>query len=300
MRTHLLLSTAVVALLGASSAFADSNTVYLNQPDSSQDATITQSGSGNNVGSGGNYFLQQNGSGTGDNQLTITQTGNNNWVSRDGAGFQSGTTNTANISQAGFNSDVELQQNGTNNGKPNVGWTNSPNYDTIVQDSSSNGSKAGVYQTGNNNAFDIVQGGNSNNTSVTQNGTGGLAFTRQAVGNWAQDVTGRWYPVNGSNNNIAINQTSASINYAVAVQGNGDGNGLAITQSGDWLGANIWQIGSGNYASSVQSGNNNVIGLADTNSSVDTPFVQQGNSNKLINSQTGSYSRRQRFAGRIR
>jgi hypothetical protein len=124
MKTHLLLSTAVVALLGASSAFAGSNTVYLNQIDSSQNASITQSGSSNTVGYSWRNFVQQNGGLSGHNALVINQSGNNNWVARDAQGYQSGTSNTANISQAGYGSDVELQQSGTENGNGYIAYNN--------------------------------------------------------------------------------------------------------------------------------------------------------------------------------
>jgi hypothetical protein len=255
MKTHLLLSTAVVALLGASSAFAGSNTVYLNQLDSSQNASITQSGSSNTVGYSWRNFVQQNGGLSGHNALVINQSGNNNWVARDAQGYQSGTSNTANISQAGYGSDVELQQSGTENGNGYIAYNNGGAYNSVFQDASSNSSKASVVQSGYRNGFDIVQGGYGNNTSLTQNNNGGVAYIRQGTaGSYYDQSSNRGTPTGGNNNAITVNQTTDYANYVVAIQGNGDSNTATLTQQGDGLRVNSWQQGSSNAVSSTQVG----------------------------------------------
>jgi hypothetical protein len=255
MRTHLLLSTAVVALLGASAAFAGGNKVYLDQYDTVQTATITQTGSNNNVGSGGNHFRQQNGGLSGYNDLTITQSGNYNWVSRYAPGYQSGTANTANISQAGYDSDVELQQAGTQNGMQNISTNNGGNFNTIVQDGSASSSFVGVYQNGSRNGFDVVQGGAGNSASLTQSGTGGAVFARQATASSFYDPSsGHWTPVGGSSNTMTITQQTNSENDVVAVQGGGNNNSMTIGQYGDQLFARAWQEGYNNTINATQSG----------------------------------------------
>jgi hypothetical protein len=299
MKKILLVSASALSLAAASSAFADSNKVYLDQTGVDETATVTQSNNGNTVGTALDPFAQGNGvhAGSSGNSLTITQTGNDNSVSKDSPGFQQGAGNTANISQAGYQSDVELQQTGTGNGTPAAGWgwTNDPSvYNGISQDYSASGSKITLTQNGSYNVFDLGQGGADNKTFVTQDGDSvGFAFVRQAVAVLTPpiDDSGLIFPMYGSDNTASVSQTGGPANYAVAVQGAGNGNNLTINQNGDYLGANIWQIGNGNYAASYQTGNHNVIGVSSTILVVpatDTPFVQTGSHNGLAAFQGGS------------
>lgn len=294
MRTHLLLSTAAFALIGASSAFAGSNTVYLDQYDNSQYAQIIQGGDHNHVGSAGNSFYQQNYGGSGYNALTINQSGSNNWVSRYSAGFQRGTQNNALINQTGNGNDIELQQTGYQNGYGYVLGNNGGAYNSIQQDGSANSSFVSVSQDGTRNGFDILQGGGSNQTRLTQTGIGGVAYIRQ--GTAAHDQSTGHDIYGGSNSQITVNQASASVgNAVVAMQGTGDGNNMNITQSGDQLYANAWQSGGGNTLTSLQSGvgstlfsaqsgyGNNIQSTQGYYSSA--TLSQNGNNNTIVGSQ---------------
>jgi hypothetical protein len=118
MQRLLLTTVSVVALgLGATVAQAGGSSSYDSQEGNNQTATITQSGgSYDSVGLSGNPFDQNNGSGSGGNTITITQTGSYNSFGKNYPAYQSGTNNNADITQNGYNSDVELQQTGTGNG----------------------------------------------------------------------------------------------------------------------------------------------------------------------------------------
>ncbi|MFT3938987.1 curlin [Rhodopseudomonas sp.] len=297
MKRNLFFVTASVLALSATAAMADSNTVVLNQADTSHHATIEQFNSGNNVGSysGWSGFDQNNNGGlVGGNQLTVTQAGYNNSVGRDAKGYQYGAGNSAVISQAGNGSDVELQQKGENNGSVPAGWdwTNDPGiFNKITQDSTSTGSKVSVVQDGSNNVFSIKQGNTSNSTSVTQTGAWGLAYVRQGIGVAEQDkATANWLPTGGNSNVATISQASSGVNYAVAVQGGGNSNSLSIGQTGALHGANAWQIGSTNTFSSIQTGTGNTAGLSGGIYGADDPIKQIGNSNSYVSTQSGSYN----------
>ncbi|WP_155947831.1 curlin [Rhizobium sp. 2MFCol3.1] len=293
MRTNLLLSTAVVALLGATSAFAGSNTVYFTQTDSGQNAQINQTGGFNTIGYSWRPFIQQNGGLSGQNALTINQSGSNNWVARDAQGYQSGTQNNAAINQSGNGNDIELQQSGTQNGYGYVAYNNGGAYNSIVQDGTATSSKVSVVQNGYRNGFDVLQGGLNNNTSLNQSGNGGVAYVRQ--GTWGGDQsTGRVIGP-GSNNSIAINQTTGTASGVIALQGSGDGNSMNIGQSGDQLYVNAYQQGFANQISStqagvfsnasiVQVGNNNNVQSYQGNYALAT-LTQTGNGNQIYGTQ---------------
>ncbi|OPF91640.1 curlin [Rhodopseudomonas palustris] len=295
MKRNLFFVTASVLVLSSSAAFAaDSNTVYLNQTGNDQQANITQSGNGNSVGAfnGNSGFLQENGTLSGANLLTVKQSGNSNSVGRDIQGKQSGAGNSAAIFQEGTGSDVELQQTGTSNGAVPSGWnwTNDPGvFNKITQDSSSNGSKVSVIQDGKNNVFSIKQGNTGNSTSVNQIGEWGMAYVRQGIGAAETDAsTGNALPTGGNYNVASITQNSAGLNYAVAVQGGGNSNSLSISQSGNLQGANAWQNGNANVFSSIQTNVGNVVGLTGGIYGTDSPITQTGDNNTYINTQTGS------------
>lgn len=296
MKKLLLCSASVLGLAFATSAWADSATVYLNQSGDGQTAKIDQSGNSNTVGAYGG-FSQQNGGLGGGNALSITQSGTGNSVARDTYGFQSGAGNSATITQSGQYSDVELQQTGTGNGVPSdpnpAGhWANSSSFDTIVQDASSNGSKTSVAQNGNNNYFDIIQGNTGNSLILSQSGGGygAEAYIRQGTQGWTADLPQVvWVAPGGNNNYLNVQQATANNTwtYVVAGQSGGDGNSLTINQGGDFLAADVIQNGSSNSASVSQYGDRQIIGLR-ADLSYDTPFTQTGSGNSLTASQDGS------------
>lgn len=292
MKKLLLCSASVLGLAFATSAWADSATVYLNQTGDAQSATIDQSGNGNTVGSSGASFTQENGydGSAGGNVVTIGQTGQSNSVS----GYQSGEGNNAVLTQSGAYSGIVLQQYGAGNGvfSPSLGgWTNSNSYGSIVQDSSSYYSNTTVTQNGTNNVFDIGQGNNNNTITLAQSseGYGSAAYIRQGTQYNTWDQNGVYFPGGGAYNTINVQQSTAgySYNYVVAGQGGGNWNNLTITQNGDWLAADVIQAGNNNTAIVSQSGDTQIVGMP-ADGSIDTPFLQNGNGNNFAANQYGS------------
>ncbi|MFT0879442.1 curlin [Rhodopseudomonas sp. G2_2311] len=289
-RSIFLISVSALALQ-AVSASADSNVVYLDQSGTSQDATITQSHSGfNQVGTAANPFSQSDGSGSGHNSLTVTQSGDHNRFAVNLPGFQSGKANSAEVSQAGKNSSVDLQQTGTKNGVAFLPWTNGPITDGIRQDGTANGSAVTLQQNGKNNVFDIAQGGAGNRTNVSQSGNNGMVYVRQDTS--LPDTTLRNpkpYKSNaGNNSTIDVNQTTTSgWTYAAVAQGGGDGNHVTIGQNGSLLNAGVNQSGSGNVFYSSQTDNGNAAGQR-TLLGPDTPIKQIGDNNSYSNFQSGT------------
>jgi hypothetical protein len=286
MRKLLLTSTSIVAVAFASQAFAGGSSSYTSQGGTGQVANIDQSGGNyDRVGSASSPFVQDNyGGAVGQNNLIVLQAGSYNALGYNYQGYQLGDQNTAEITQQGNSSAVDLRQVGSQNGRVgSVNWSNSSSADVIVQDSSSYASLVDLTQSGANNMFDIGQGGSYNRTTVNQSGDRtNQAYVRQNLA------------YGGNYNSIDITQVTQSqstptfdVNYAVAVQGGGDGNGISISQNGNSLGANVMQSGSSNVFASVQTGVNNMIGLT-TGFGADTPLMQTGNSNRVDNLQGGA------------
>jgi hypothetical protein len=286
MKKLLLTSTSILAVAFASQAFAGGSSSYTSQGGTGQVADINQSGGNyDRVGSAGSPFVQDNYGGVvGQNNLIVIQSGSYNALGYNYQGYQLGDQNTAEVTQQGTSSAVDLRQLGTQNGRVgSVGWNNSSSSDVIVQDSSSYGSLVDLTQSGANNMFDLGQGGSYNRTTVNQSGDRtNQAYVRQNLaygGNYSSiDIT-------------QVTQSQATptfdVNYAVAVQGGGDGNAISISQNGNSLGANVMQSGSSNIVASVQTGVNNMIGVT-SGFGADTPFTQSGNANRVDNLQGGA------------
>ncbi len=294
----LLLTTVSAIALGvcATAAMASSSTTYDTQEGTGQIANIDQSGGNNDtVGTAGTPFDQNNGaSGTGDNVISIVQTGSYNSFGVSAASFQSGTTNGAIINQAGYDSSVVLQQTGTNNGSATLGyggadeqWSNSTYGGIIVQDNTSNASTVVLTQNGSDSIFDIAQGGANNLINATQIGTDQL-YVRQ--GTYLAALAG-FDSSYETNSTIAVYQngggTNLSTNYASLAQGGGDSNQISVTQIGFALGADVNQNGSNNLFSSYQAGSGNMVGLT-AGFGADTPITQSGTGNQYYNVQLGT------------
>ena len=304
MQRLLLTTVSVIALgLGATAAMAGGSSSYDSQEGTNQTANIDQSaGTNDSVGTVGNPFDQNNGGGSGGNTITITQTGSYNSFGKTANSFQSGTGNRANIVQNGYNSDVELQQTGTNNGPNDIlnthgYWSNDNDGGLIAQDSTANNSKVSVVQNGSNNAFNIGQGGYGNTTTATQVGDN-LLWIRQGTN--SPDV---WYSplaLSSSENNSTITVSQSGgyvdadhnyVNYAALSQGGGNANQMTVTQVGNANSVDFNQNGSNNVFTSSQSGFGNFVGgesgwpLAES-----APFSQSGSGNQYINNQVGNYA----------
>jgi hypothetical protein len=302
MNKLLLTSTSILAVAFASQAFAGSSSTFLLQTGNGQQATITQSGNNNSVGTSTDKpFLQQNGdtpsalAGSGGNIITINQTGNGNHVigfdgyihpaPALGVAGQSGTGNVATIQQDGSNGDVQLQQNGQYNG------TTSGYVGSINQASSTNGNHAIVQEAGDHNDFAISQSGSSG----TQNH------------NYATLIQGS-YVTPGSYNLARINQAGGPntghilsssqdghLNNLDSTQ-TGTGNGNSLTSSQTNLTA-VWspnsitnlQIGSGETANLTQNGYS--LTITNNQSGTGDSFVvasQNNSNNSIVNIQSGT------------
>ena len=291
MHKVLFSTVSVIALGFASAAFASGSTSYDTQEGTGQTATIDQTGGTNDVvGTSGTPFDQNNGSGTGGNGISITQTGSYNSFGVSAASFQSGTTNAATIDQNGYNSGVVLQQTGTNNGSTAYNnWTNSGSGGIIVQDNTSDTSSIVLTQNGSDSIFDIGQGGYNNLVNATQIGTDQL-YVRQGTSMAAYGGFGSSYETNST---VTVYQsgggTGYSTNYASLAQGGGDSNQISVTQIGFALGADVNQNGSNNLFSSYQAGSGNMVGLPAA-FVADTPITQTGTGNQYYNVQLGTNS----------
>jgi hypothetical protein len=315
MKKLLLTSTSILAVSFASQAFAGSSSTFLLQTGNGQQATITQSGDNNSVGtSDAKPFLQQNGdtpsalAGSGSNIITINQTGSGNHVigfdgyihpaPALGVAGQSGTGNVSTIQQDGLNGDVQLQQNGQYNGTT-AGYGGS-----INQASSTNGNHAIVQEAGDHNDF-----------AITQSGSSGLQNH-----NYATLVQGS-YVTPGSYNLARINQVGGpNTGHIVSSTQSGHANNLDSTQTGtgntnklissqtnltaNWSANSITnlQVGSGETADLTQNGfaltiTNNQSGTGDSfvvasqnNSNNTIANVQSGTSNAaIVTNQGGTF-----------
>lgn len=297
MKRNLFFVTASVLALSATAAMAGDNEAFVSQSGTSQDAAVTQSNSGNKVGTFNNNsgFIQEDGAApsTGNNQLSIVQDGSGNWVGKNKQGKQSGSDNNADIIQHGTNSTVELSQTGQSNGILNPGWTNATTGNRILQDATATSSTVDLTQTGKNNAIDIAQGGSGNRTTASQIGTNQL-YVRQSTAETDTNTPAVYGAFAGTNGAIDVNQTStAENNYAAVAQGGGNGNRIKITQDGATLAAGVNQNGNRNYFSSTQTGTGNLVGIRGgfySPAGADDPIKQTGDYNTYINTQGGSDS----------
>lgn len=306
MKKLLLTSTSILAVAFASQAFAGGSSSYTSQTGNNQQATITQSATGNNnqVGTLANPFLQQNGvgavtGGTGGNVISITQTGSDNHVVGEvgylhpaapaGAAGQSGTNNHATIQQNGVNGDVVLQQNGHNNGTT-AGYGGS-----IIQSATTGGDHVYVRETGDNNDFNIKQSntGSSQHNRVTliqgfydsspaSIGSNNLAIISQTGGpSTGHSLNSKQY---GAYNRLNSIQTGTGLtNSFTSSQTNSGGtsatpNSITNNQTGSGDAATVNQDGNLLVVTNAQSGTLNTLNV----------IAQTGTMNNIANTQSGS------------
>jgi hypothetical protein len=150
MKKLLLASTSAFVVALATPALAGgSSTVYQSQTGNNQQSTIDQTGAtSGSVGTEALPFVQQNGSGWGSNVISITQTGDSNAFGVSAQSWQSGGSNSANVTQNGTDGDILLQQSGNSNGSSS---------NTIFQGAGAVGNKVTLQQTGDSNQFWISQ-----------------------------------------------------------------------------------------------------------------------------------------------
>ena len=270
MKKHLLsLSMGVAACAIAGAAFAGNNEAYtsqsgnggavntitLYQNDNGGSDSYSTSGTGgyNKIGTSTDNAVRQIGAG---NQLFISQTGKQNTFGADGS-YQNGNGNSAYAVQAGFDSRVDLRQNGDNNGVSSGSNSRSIGYTNYINQSTDEGlgnNRIGLTQSGSNNEFNLQQiGGYNNSQTVYQNGYANQAAAYQGFG------------TNGSS--ISISQDGGNNNYASMTQigATGDTGTTYTAMNPSRIVVN--QNGSNNAATGTQSGFNNTMTIGQTGSS---------------------------------
>jgi hypothetical protein len=226
----------VMSLLFVGSALATSsgnNSVYIDQSNADNSViSITQTGSGNNVGDRSNMITPSFVIDGNSMMLTIIQDGMNNSI----IGNFIGGDSTANITQTGSGNTFKLNHGnfGTNGGSLNVTKTGDNNFVEMNMGTTANtgnynysltiaGNLNNITSTMNSkyitNTMTIT--GNSNNVTTTQNGANGTA---QTPGHQIQ------LSVIGNSNNISITQNGTTTPNIVTLNVAGNNTSTTIVQ----------------------------------------------------------------------
>ena len=240
----------LAAACAITTAFAQ-NQATLDQSGTSQQATIKQAGQNQAL------VTQNNGTGTGGNNLTSSQTGSYNYLQST----QSGTTNSADYKQNLQGSSYAIStQTGTSNKITSeqasvtrssaaayftqTGTSNEATLSQVDNVDGQGGTVATFKQTGNKNVASIKQGdaktGDANTATITQNGDSNTAKLEQV----------------GVLNNATFSQVGNSnvikgLSGDVALQ-SGTSNSLMISQTSNFNTASVGQTGAGNMGTITQ------------------------------------------------
>ena len=203
----------VVSLLCVSAWAVDSgnNSVYIDQSNADNSViSITQTGSGNNVGDRSNLITPAFVVDGNSMMLTIVQDGMNNSIVGNFIGGDSAAT----ITQTGSGNTFTLNQGnfGTNGGSLNFTATGDNNNVTFTMASTAN--------TGNYN-YSLALAGSSNNVTSTMN----------------SKYIANTISVTGDSNNITTTQsgangTASSAGHTIQMSVIGNLNNISITQNG--------------------------------------------------------------------
>ncbi len=285
-RSILGATTALTLSMGA--AYADSNTLFLDQVGNDNVADVNQSAGpgGNDIGTSGNHALQD---------------GNENILKYRNTAYASGRNNDiVNLLQDGDNNDMSFSD--FNDARNNV--TND------AQQNGNNNFLRASHNGGDDNVLNIVRtDGDGNDITIDQSGKNGTIQNVHIVGN---DNGNNGSHVNDQNWGVHIRQGGGSDNIIRNATITGDGNtdlvgygyfadsdvrgaAMRIKQSGDLNDANATMWGSGGNVIYInQSGGSNIgdvnqgIGLASTGNA--TKLIQTGDSNNGSVVQAGSYN----------
>jgi hypothetical protein len=268
MKIILLVAASTAAIAFASAAWADSNTVYLYQSGSDQNATVDQGGGGGNAISAYQYG--------GNVALDFLQDGASNKIGTTSSGVQNGDDLWATIQQHGANGDVEYSQYGTTNGLQVV---QSSNWDiaTINQN--------GTFLT----AYDNQYGGDGNIASFSQTGTMNIIGQTGA-----QFGSGGQITASQTGSNEALNFSQGGINNIINSSQWGVGaSGTALIEQ------NLNTVGGSNYVSNSQGANTYLYASQDgssnnlynvQNNGAYAELSQNGVGNYLTGNQSGDNS----------
>ncbi|MBS3651494.1 curlin repeat-containing protein [Pseudaminobacter sp. 19-2017] len=306
MKLALATATAMGLLMGAAWA-GSSNTLYLEQNGANNTASVHQATGpgGNDIGTSGDPVSQ-----TGDNNAFVfsnagccneglrqdndvakaEQVGHRNWLNIQVWNL-SDHNDINNVQQQGNDNALQLDQNGSRSstigtvlqeGDRNTslirqnGARNSVVSATIV--GSDNGTaRSGELSSGRSAGSRIIQSGNDN--VITESRIEG-SNNKQATNTYAPPHDIQQY---GSNNghNASIARTLGS-----------NGNGIKVTQRGDWNNFSIQQgvdaNSAGNYATLTQDGSFNAAYVTQSGSNNHIIVDQDRNSNTATANFTGS------------
>ncbi|MDE4097326.1 beta strand repeat-containing protein [Phaeobacter gallaeciensis] len=317
LKTSLITTTALTLSL-STAAFADSNEAYLDQQDVANSAIVDQSGGNNNKAGSAGLKMTQDGftAADGYNQLSITQSSDNNEIGLIGSGVsQVGkasnpgavSSNVATVTQSGGGSNVigELVQ--FHNGGP--GSAGVPNTLTVKQNGTSNNittinqegkvndrNTATITMSGTSDNIDLVQqkvsnnGSGDNTLTITMNGvSNGIGdFTGFANGSGAVAAHFRQFNATRTNANVIIGGTGNLVgtyqqgkdNDVGTLEVTGDNNQLGVLQHGNSNLVNVAAIaGNGNNVGISQMGNTNGASVTVTNDNNAFGVLQNGNDN---------------------
>ncbi len=300
-KTAFAATTALTLSMGA--AYADSNTLFLDQTGSDNDATIHQSGTASHPSAGGNDI--------GLSGAPVLQNGDGNFLSYTNSGYASGSDNDI----------VKLEQNGnenwfqardsnqaTGNRINDVQQDGNINQALVVRAGETGSVVEQIVMDGNSNVLVIDQGkaatgGGSNTVTLAKivgsgNGnTNTTAAYRGAYGN----VAGVYVVQKGSTGNPAI----GNMVQEASIEGNDNrnfsgwgGNAVSVIQNGSYNGTGFSiarMIGSdGNKIAVQQTGDGNNFAVYQGTVTSDTGNValvdQIGDGNGVTIDQDGSYN----------
>lgn len=254
-----------------------------NVPSFKNKGTIIQNGTSNKIGE----FIQVGTSNTG----LVDQDGTNNlayiyqgwaygfWGETATTSALSSTNSTVNIKQLKENNDGNVWQYGGDNNKANIlqdGKTNvgriaqgfiytDANYNFTAPVFNVNNNTATLTQQGDENTAKLFQLGNGNSFDLTQNGTGNILGGKGLSG--LESIRNGYFEQDGDRNTFIGQQTNGATlddksrqtgndNYINLSQGEDD---LAkIIQQGDLNDVFLTQMGGGQNATILQTGNSNV------------------------------------------
>ena len=278
-RNIALITTALTAL--GSVAMADTNTTYLSQNGTSNDALVVQAGDNNTAGTTSANSMLQDGD---DNNLDVSQSGDNNRAGSGNEFIQTGKSNIADLDQSGDNNRANrLRQTATATttaASTNIAnMTQSSNnnlIDRVDQRFSGTGTEAVntldiLQATGDGNVVSYAwQLGLGNNTDIQQTGENNAVSTFQ----YGTGPTGY---SNGTFNDISVVMS-------------GDNNGRG-SLTGDYSGAETafsagaggapWSVGL-RSATVTQRGNFNEASLDIMGNDNDFGVHQRGDSNDSL------------------
>jgi hypothetical protein len=268
MKKLLLASTSAFVVALATPALAGgSSSVYQSQTGNKQQSTIDQSSATNGqVGTSAHPFVQQNGNGSGQNIISITQTGTDDAFGATEQSWQSGSKNNATILQENDKNDIVLQQTGNNNGSTSGSIHQSANSAALRDPNGNN--KAKLTQTGDSNQFYITQ---YNTNAYTEARNSALASQ------------------NGNNNTLSIVQYGQG--DSVNLQQYNNGNIFISDQGGVVHGAYAAAV-SAVQVSDASIGNKIESYQEDGSYSKLYVTLQQGHSNSIYNNQKGANTAR--------